>query len=319
MPAQNSQNVQNALPAQSPVTLLGLGLMGSALASTLLKAGHPTTVWNRTAAKTGPIVAQGATPAATAKDAVRAAPLVIVCLTTNDDVRGLLEPEAAHLKGRTLVNLTNGTPVQARELADWAAAHGIAYIDGGIMAVPQMIGAPGAYILYSGTDETAYATHRPTLEALAAAKWVGGDPGDAALYDLSLLTGMYGMVMGVVQAYALIGSAGVPARAFAPLLREWVNAMTDGLVPGMAEALDSGQHLTDVSSLGINQAALPNFLTAYAQAGVSDELFRPLQGLLDRAIAEGHAADGLSRLTTLLTQAQGVGSKQDQGAASTQG
>ncbi|WP_030791739.1 NAD(P)-dependent oxidoreductase [Streptomyces sp. NRRL S-920] len=284
------------------VAVLGLGLMGTALASALLKAGHDTTVWNRTAAKTGPLAAQGARPAETVTEAVEAAPLVIVCLTSNDRVRALLEPEAPALAGRTLVNLTNGTPDQAREFADWAAEHGIAYIDGGIMAVPQMIATPGAYILYSGTDEQAYETHRPTLAALAETKWVGKDPGAAALYDLSLLTGMYGMVMGVAQAYALIGSGGVPAREFAPLLKDWINAMTAGLVPGMAEALDSGRHLTDVSSLAVNQAALPNFLNAFTQQGLSTELFEPLQTLLDRAIDEGYAADGLSRLATLIKE-----------------
>ncbi|MEU7649621.1 NAD(P)-dependent oxidoreductase [Streptomyces huasconensis] len=285
---------------RASVTVLGLGLMGTALAAALLKAGHDTTVWNRTASKTGPLAAQGATPADTAAEAIAASPLVIVCLTTNDNVRGLLEAEADALAGRTVVNLTNGTPAQARELAEWAAGHGITYIDGGIMAVPQMIATPAAYILYSGTDEDAYETHRPTLAALADTKWVGKDPGAAALYDLSLLTGMYGMVMGVAQAYALIGSGGVPARDFAPLLKDWVNAMTDGLVPGMAEALDSGQHLTDVSSLAVNQAALPNFLTAFAQQGLRTDLFEPLQALLDRSIDEGHAADGLSRLVTLI-------------------
>ncbi|MEU5580478.1 NAD(P)-binding domain-containing protein [Streptomyces huasconensis] len=285
---------------RASVTVLGLGLMGTALAAALLKAGHDTTVWNRTASKTGPLAAQGATPADTAAGAIAASPLVIVCLTTNDNVRGLLEAEADALAGRTVVNLTHGTPAQARELADWAAGHGITYIDGGIMAVPQMIATPAAYILYSGTDEDAYETHGPTLAALADTKWVGKDPGAAALYDLSLLTGMYGMVMGVVQAYALIGSGGVPARDFAPLLKDWVNAMTDGLVPGMAEALDSGQHLTDVSSLAVNQAALPNFLTAFAQQRLRTDLFEPLQALLDRSIDEGHAADGLSRLVTLI-------------------
>lgn len=292
-----------AQPAHSPVTVLGLGLMGAALASALLTAGHPTTVWNRTAAKTGPLAAQGATPAGTARDAITASPLTIVCLTTNEDVRALLTPEAKTLAGRTVVNLTNGTPTQARELADWAAAHGITYIDGGIMAVPQMIATPAAYIFYSGTDEAAFATHRLTLEALADPRWVGKDPGLAALYDLSLLTGMYGMVMGVAQAYALIGTEGIPAREFAPLLTDWIVAMTHGLVPGTAEALDSGRHLTDVSSLAVNQAALPNFLSAFAEQGLSGALFEPLQALLDRAVAEGHAADGLSRLPELLKKA----------------
>ncbi|ATL29563.1 NAD(P)-dependent oxidoreductase [Streptomyces formicae] len=288
------------MPTQSPVTVLGLGLMGSALAAALLKAGHATTVWNRTAAKTGPLAAQGATPAVTAKDAIEAAPLVIVCLTTNDNVRALLEPEATALKGRTVVNLTNGSPAQARELADWAAAHGITYIDGGIMAVPQMIATPGAYILYSGRDEAAFATHRETLSALADTKWVGTDPGLAALYDLSLLTGMYGMVMGVSQAYALIGSEGIPAREFAPLLTDFIVAMTHGLVPGGAEALDSGRHLTDVSNLAMNRQAFANFTSAFNEQGLRTDLFDPLQDLLDRAVEQGHGADGLSRLALLL-------------------
>ncbi|MEV7197922.1 NAD(P)-binding domain-containing protein [Streptomyces sp. NPDC093510] len=284
----------------SPVTVLGLGLMGSALASALIEAGHPTTVWNRTASKTGPLVAQGAAPADTARAAVTASDLVIVCLTTNDSVRTLLEPEAEALAGRTVVNLTNGTPAQARELASWAAAHGITYIDGGIMAVPQMIATPGAYILYSGTDETAFTTHRPTLAALADTKWVGKDPGLAALYDLSLLTGMYGMAMGVAQAFALIRSEGIPAQEFAPLLTDWIVAMTHGIVPGGAEALDTDQHLTDVSNLAMNREAFPNFTAAFAEQGLRTDLFEPLQDLLDRAVEQGHGADGFSRMSLLL-------------------
>ena len=42
------------------VTVIGLGLMGQALARVFLKAGHPTTVWNRTAAKAEPLAKLGA-------------------------------------------------------------------------------------------------------------------------------------------------------------------------------------------------------------------------------------------------------------------
>lgn len=281
----------------SPVSVLGLGMMGSALASALLKAGHPVTVWNRSAARTGPLVAQGATPAETVKDAVAASPLVIVCFTTNDNVGETLA--AVDFTGRTLVNLTNGTPAQARALATRARKQGAAYIDGGIMAVPQMIATPGAYVLYSG-DEQAYETHRPTLAALGGTQWVGTDPGRAALHDLALLTGMYGMLIGVAQAFALVRTENITATEFAGPLHAWVSAMLGAVVPGVAAAVDSGQHLTDVSSLGINQAAFSHFIDAYDDQGVSPELFVPFQKLLDRSVAEGHAADGLSRLVDLL-------------------
>ncbi|MET9518472.1 NAD(P)-binding domain-containing protein [Streptomyces sp. NPDC002994] len=293
-PAQLSQLSQPSLP---PVSVLGLGMMGAALATALLKAGHPLTVWNRSAAKTGPLVAQGATPADTITDAVAASPLVIVCFTTNDNVTETLA--TVDFTGKTLVNLTNGTPAQARSLATWAEKQGAAYVDGGIMAVPQMIATPAAYILYSG-DEQAYETHRPTLSALGGTRWVGTDPGRAALHDLALLTGMYGMLMGVAQAFALIRTENITATEFAEPLHEWLSAMLGGVVPGIAQAVDSGQHVTDVSSLAINQAAFPNFMETFRDQGISSELFEPMQKLLDRSVEEGHGADGLSRLVEML-------------------
>ncbi|MFC9608070.1 NAD(P)-dependent oxidoreductase [Streptomyces niveus] len=288
------------------VSVIGLGMMGTALAAAFLKAGHPVTVWNRSPAKTGPLVAQGATPADTAAEAVAASPLVVVCLTTYDTVRTVLEPLSGQLTGRTVANLTNGTPEQARDLAAWAAEEGAGYLDGGIMAVPQMIAGPHAYVFYSGAREL-FDKHQETFAALGGTKYVGTDPGLAALYDLALLTGMYGMIMGVMQAYALVGTESVPATEFSELLVPWVGAML-GSAPAWAAAIDSGRHLTDVSSLAVNQEAFPNLLAAFAAQGVSTELFAPVQPLLDRAVAEGHAADGLSRLAGLLRTGPDKGS-----------
>ncbi|MGW8452091.1 NAD(P)-dependent oxidoreductase [Streptomyces niveus] len=291
----------NPTPNPTPkpaVSVIGLGMMGTALAVAFLKAGHQVTVWNRSLSKTGPLAAQGAAPADTAADAVAASPLVVVCLSTYDTVRAVLEPLSGQLTGKTLANLTNGTPEQARDLAVWAAKEGAGYLDGGIMAVPQMIAGPHAYVLYSGPQDV-FDAHRETFAALGGTKYVGEDPGLASLYDLALLTGMYGMFAGVLQAYALIGTEAIAATEFSELLVPWVGAML-GSAPAMAAAIDSGQHLTDVSSLAVNQAAFPNLLSTFAAQGVSGELFAPVQGLLDRAIAEGHAADGLSRLADLL-------------------
>ncbi|WP_341483631.1 NAD(P)-binding domain-containing protein [Streptomyces endophytica] len=95
--------------ARTPVTVLGLGAMGRALAAAFLRAGHPTTVWNRTPGRAGELLAQGATPADTAAEAVAAAPLVIVCVLDYDAAHAILEPIGARLSGRVLVNLTSDT------------------------------------------------------------------------------------------------------------------------------------------------------------------------------------------------------------------
>ncbi|MFI0410587.1 NAD(P)-binding domain-containing protein [Actinomadura sp. 3N508] len=67
--------------AKSPVTVIGLGPMGAAMAATFLGNGHPTTVWNRTAAKAEPLVAKGATLAATSADALAASELIVISQT----------------------------------------------------------------------------------------------------------------------------------------------------------------------------------------------------------------------------------------------
>ncbi|MDT9692392.1 NAD(P)-binding domain-containing protein [Streptomyces sp. P9(2023)] len=288
----------SAPASDAPVSVLGLGMMGSALASAFLKAGHPVTVWNRSPARTGPLVAQGALPAATVADAVAASPLVVLCLLTNDNVDELLTTLGDSAAGKTLVNLTNGTPEQARTLSARATALGARYVDGGIMAVPQMVATPAAYVFYSG-DEEAYETHRPTLAALGGTKWTGKDAGLAALYDLGLLTGMYGMFNGVMQALALARTENIGAEEYAELLVPWIAAMLGG-VPQIARDIDSGNHLTDVSSIAVSAAAFPNFIATFEAQGVSTELFEPLRALLDRAVEEGYAEDGMSRRVEML-------------------
>ncbi|WP_245721920.1 NAD(P)-binding domain-containing protein [Nocardia crassostreae] len=121
----------------TPVTVIGLGLMGRALAQAFLKAGHPTTVWNRTSGKAAELVAAGARFAPTAGDALAAGGLAVICVSDYDAMRDLLGANEIGLAGTTLVNLTSGSSAQAREAADWAEKRGARYLDGAIMAIPR--------------------------------------------------------------------------------------------------------------------------------------------------------------------------------------
>jgi 3-hydroxyisobutyrate dehydrogenase len=59
------------------ISYLGLGTMGSGMASNLLKAGYELTVWNRSVEKCEPLARKGALVADTPADAVRAPDLII--------------------------------------------------------------------------------------------------------------------------------------------------------------------------------------------------------------------------------------------------
>jgi 3-hydroxyisobutyrate dehydrogenase-like beta-hydroxyacid dehydrogenase len=187
---------------QQTVSFLGLGEMGSALARAAISARHPTKVWNRSPDKATALTDIGACAATSIEDAVD---LIVVCLFDHLSVHEVLDPLADRLAGRRLINLTTTSPEGARELARWAAGIGADYLDGGIMATPEMIGTPQSSILYSGSLRL-YDDYRGLLELWGRAEYFSDDAGMASLYDLALLSGMYAMFAGFFHGAAMVGA-----------------------------------------------------------------------------------------------------------------
>jgi 3-hydroxyisobutyrate dehydrogenase len=76
------------------VAVIGVGIMGSAMARNLIRAGLPVTVWDRSTAATSRLAAAGATAAASVADAIRGARVVITVLPTADVVRSAVMADA---------------------------------------------------------------------------------------------------------------------------------------------------------------------------------------------------------------------------------
>ncbi|MFF4387090.1 NAD(P)-dependent oxidoreductase [Streptomyces sp. NPDC001552] len=273
------------------LSLLGLGDMGTALARTWLAAGHSLTVWNRTPAKAGALATEGASVATTAADAVAASALVVVCLLDDASVGATLD--GIDLTGKDLVNLTTGTPAEARARAAWAQQRGARYLDGGIMATPTMIGVPeaGGYVFYSGS-RALFDSRRAALEVPTGSRFVGEDPGHAALHDVALLSAMWGMFAGISHAYALIEGEDIAPKDLAPLLSEWLGAM-GFFVGNAAERLTSRDFTSGVvSNLAMQVTGSGTMLRTAEEQGVSTELVTPYVNLLRRRLAADPAAHG---------------------------
>jgi 3-hydroxyisobutyrate dehydrogenase-like beta-hydroxyacid dehydrogenase len=285
---------------RTAVTVIGLGRMGWALAGAFLDHDVPTTVWNRTTGKADDLMARGAIRADTIADALEASPLVVVCVLDYAAVRETLEAAEQAVAARVVVNLTNGTPRQARETAAWVAERGADYLDGGIMAIPSGIGTPEAFVLYSGSA-VAFEVHAERLGLLGTAHFLGTDPGLAALHDLALLSGMYGMFGGALHALALVRSENVEASEFTSLLLiPFLDAMADGLAHA-ARQIDAGDYVLDVTAnLEMQAAAYPNLIRASQDQGVAVDLIAPMQALMERRVADGHGDEDIAGLIELI-------------------
>lgn len=283
------------------VTVIGLGNMGSALAGALLDAGHPTTVWNRTAGKADALVARGARSAATVAEAVAASRLTIVCVLDYDAVRQALGPVAGELAGRTVVNLTSGSPEQARAAASWAAEHEVAYLDGGIMTTPPGVGNPEMMFLYSGSASVVE-EHRPALSALGDVLFLGPDAGLASLYDAALLGLMWSTFTGWLHGTAMVTAEGVPATGYTAIATRWLTAVA-GFMTTYAAQVDAGSYPGDDATVDVQIAAVEHLIHAAGGRGVDNALPLLLKATMERASAAGHGADSFGSVIEVLRKA----------------
>ncbi|MBF6335822.1 NAD(P)-dependent oxidoreductase [Nocardia abscessus] len=271
------------------VTVIGLGLMGRALAGAFLRAGHPTTVWNRTTSKADQLVAEGARLAPTVGEALEAGSLTIICLTDYQAVHELLGASEIELRGKTLINLTSGDSAQAREAARWAGQRGARYLDGAIMAVPPAIGTAEAVILHSG-PQADFEAHKSTLDALGTVTYLGADHGLASLYDVAGLTMMWSVLNAWLQGTALLRTAGVDAATYAPFARQIAAGVAEWL-PGYAEQIDRGSFPAEVSALETDARAMAHLIEESEAVGVNAELPKLIKAMADRSIAAGHGGE----------------------------
>ncbi|RSM60542.1 hydroxyacid dehydrogenase [Amycolatopsis sp. WAC 01376] len=282
---------------KTPVTVLGLGSMGSALASAFLTAGHPTTVWNRTAAKADPLVALGARRATTAEEAVRASPLVIACLTTYEDTRAALG--ALSLAGHALVTLNSGSPAEARRMAEWATSRGARYLDGAIKNVPSAVGAPDT-LLYYGGDKTVFDEHRETLRVLGGDTVHLGEETDlAALYETAVGGTLLPALIGFFQGAAALRSRGLEAETLLPYATKWFE-MIISVLPMYAKEIDSGDYSDPAASVDIFHAGAAADL-GLAEEGVDVGWQLPMHDLVRRGAEAGHGDRSIAVLTELLS------------------
>ncbi|KKB06750.1 6-phosphogluconate dehydrogenase [Devosia geojensis] len=281
------------------ISILGLGAMGTALANALLDAGHAVTVWNRTPGKDEALVSRGARRAQTPAEAIAASELVVICLVDYAGVETMLASAEKELSGRVVANLTTGTPKQARALAAWVEAQGAAYVDGGIMAVPPMIGTPASFIFYSG-NQPAFERHKAALEAFGDAVYVGPDAGAAPLNDIALLGILDGILSGYLHAAALIRASGGTAEGFTPLARRWAESMIS-LFPDLAKQIDSGDYRAEGgSNLAMQAAAMDQMVEAARDEGVDPVLIEPMRALIHQRVADGFGTDDSAGVIELL-------------------
>jgi 3-hydroxyisobutyrate dehydrogenase len=198
------------------IAIAGTGKMGSAIARRLLGLGHEVTVWNRTAERAQPLLAEGARWAATPAAAAGASEAVITILT---DVQaldavyfgrdGLLAGDA---KGHLFVEMSTVPAAKQQEMGPRVKAAGAAYVEcpvGGTTGPA----AQGKLFGFAGGDAKDIERAKPLLDQLCRRVEHVGGYGDAARMKLAINLPLMVYWQALGEALSLIQPLGLdPAR-----------------------------------------------------------------------------------------------------------
>lgn len=277
------------------VSVIGLGLMGTALAKTFLTNHHHVTVWNRTASKCTLLAQAGARVARSITEAAEASQIIVVCVLDHAVSNSLLHTSevSTRLKGKTVVQLTSGAPRDAREGEAWAKQHGVAYLDGAIMGYPKDIGTSKGTILYAGSQTTFEVTQSVLRSLGGNALFVGENIGNASTLDGSLVGSFVaGTVLAFLHGAAICEAEGVPLDTYLSVVLKHVmpRLVADTMQMGV-EMITKGSYAGSQATLDTWAAGISHYVQFCRESGVDNTYPESVLGYLQQAIAQGHGQD----------------------------
>jgi 3-hydroxyisobutyrate dehydrogenase-like beta-hydroxyacid dehydrogenase len=198
------------------IGFIGLGLMGHPLSRRLLEAGHPLTVWNRTADKAKDLRAAGAAWAPSARAVAETSDIVITMVTDSTASEEVICGTGGVLEGARpgviLIDMSSIAPEMSRSIAARASARGIPMLDAPVTGAPR-VAAEGKLGIMVGGPREIFEACRPVFEKLAAKLVYAGGNGMGTTLKLvnNLILGV--AIHAAAEALVLAAKAGLDPQS----------------------------------------------------------------------------------------------------------
>jgi 3-hydroxyisobutyrate dehydrogenase-like beta-hydroxyacid dehydrogenase len=266
------------------IGFIGIGLMGRYMSRHLLEAGHPMTVWNRTAEKAKEILDAGASWADSPRAVAQASDVVITMVTdsaASDTVicgeNGVLEGAQDNL---TIIDMGSIAPEMSRSIAERAKLKGVSMLDAPVTGNPKVAEAGKLGIMVGGPKET-FENCRPIFEK-----------------------------MGIVIVYAGENGAGTTLKLINNLiLGVAIEAVSEALVLAMKAGIDP-QKVVEITSVGGARTGAmetrgPKILRREFAAGFAvNNMYKDLSSVMKLADACGASIPAASASLEMLRSAK---------------
>jgi 3-hydroxyisobutyrate dehydrogenase-like beta-hydroxyacid dehydrogenase len=195
------------------VAFIGLGIMGHAMATNLVKAGHQVTVWNRTPGK----LVEGAALAPTPAAAAQGTEVVWLCVSDTDVIFGKDGVEASLSEGMIIADSSTISPSATLKFAERVAAKGATWVDAPMTG--SKIGArDGTLVFIVGGNESSIERLKPLFAAMGKKIFRMGETGKGQATKIVMNLQIAMIFEGFVEALTLGAKLGVDPQQLISLI-----------------------------------------------------------------------------------------------------
>lgn len=202
------------------IGFIGLGQMGSAIASNLIASGHDLVVWNRSdTAAAQQLIADGASRAQSASEAL-GAPVSFSMLANDAAADEVLSDAniADRPAGRIHVNMASISADMADHLAERFARAGVTYVSAPVLGRPEVAAAAKLNVILSGPAAALDAVE-PLLAHVSLRRWrFGSQPRQAVAVKIAMNFMLLQSLESLGEGIALAEAQGVDPGEFVELI-----------------------------------------------------------------------------------------------------
>lgn len=218
--------MESSVSSKTKVGFIGLGLMGKPMALNLLKAGHPLTVWNRTASRADELVAAGATLAKSPREVSAASDVLLTIVSDPPALEEILWGSTGHdtgaltaLKpGSRYIDSSTVSPALARKIAEACAARAVGFLDAPVTGGDWGAKKGELVFMVGGSAETLKAAE-PILGVLGKRWFHVGPNGAGQTIKLAMNLILALQVDALAEALALVTAAGLQGEKLVEVLQ----------------------------------------------------------------------------------------------------
>jgi len=284
------------------VAFFGLGIMGHAMATNLVKAGHEVTVWNRTPGK----LVEGAGMAPTPAAAAQGAEVVWLCVSDTAAVeRILFGPEGVEqslAEGMIIADSSTISPSATVKFAERVRTRGVAYVDAPMTG--SKIGAGnGTLIFMVGGDEATIERLKPLFAAMGKKIFRMGETGKGQATKLAMNLQIALIFEGFAEALTLATKLGVDSQQLVSLIE--ATMVRSGVVEYKAPFVLQ-RDFTPNFPLRLMHKDILLTLDAAKEARVKLPALETVEEIYEMATEDGHQDLDYAATLTLLEKWAGV-------------